>query len=71
MKEGAYVVKLVTHDNAVTLIASGSEVELALNVHDKIKREWYKLKSSINAMSRTLPSNNPKTLKMILLRKNL
>ena len=36
-EKGAYVVKLVTHDNAVTLIASGSEVELALNVHDKLK----------------------------------
>ena len=36
-EKGAYVVKISSHDNQVTLIASGSEVELALNVHDKLK----------------------------------
>ena len=36
-KYGAYVIKLSSHDNKVTLIASGSEVELALNVHEKLK----------------------------------
>ena len=28
---------MTSHDNKVTLIASGSEVELALNVHDALK----------------------------------
>ncbi len=36
-EHGAYVVKMFTHDNKVTLVASGSEVELALNVHDTLK----------------------------------
>ncbi len=36
-QKGAYVVKMTSHDNKVTLIASGSEVELALNVHDALK----------------------------------
>ncbi len=36
-KNGAYLVKLDSHNNKVTLIASGSEVELALNVHNLLK----------------------------------
>jgi len=36
-ENGAYIVKINSHDNKVTLIASGSEVELALNVHDALK----------------------------------
>jgi len=36
-ENGAYVVKINSHDNKVALIASGSEVELALNVHDALK----------------------------------
>ena len=36
-ENGAYIVKMNSHDNKVTLIASGSEVELALNVHDALK----------------------------------
>ena len=36
-ENGAYVVKMNSHDNKVTLVASGSEVELALNVHDALK----------------------------------
>ena len=36
-ENGAYIVKMTSHDNKVTLIASGSEVELALNVHDALK----------------------------------
>ena len=35
---GAYIVKMTSHDSKVTLIASGSEVELALNVHDELKK---------------------------------
>ena len=31
---GAYIVKLNSHDNKVTLVASGSEVEIALEVHN-------------------------------------
>jgi len=36
-EKGAYVVKITSHDNSVTLIASGSEVELALNVQELLK----------------------------------
>ena len=36
-EKGAYVVNITSHDNKVTLIASGSEVELALNVQKKLK----------------------------------
>ena len=37
-EKGAYVVKLDTHDNKVTLIASGSEVELALSTQSALKK---------------------------------
>ena len=37
-ENGAYIVKMNSHDNKVTLVASGSEVELALNVHDELKK---------------------------------
>ncbi len=37
-EKGAYVVNLTSHDNKVTLIASGSEVELALNVQNELKK---------------------------------
>ena len=37
-ENGAYIVKMTSHDNKVTLVASGSEVELALNVHDELKK---------------------------------
>jgi len=36
-KNGAYVVNLTSHDSNVTLVASGTEVELALKVQDKLK----------------------------------
>ncbi|MDC0628580.1 transketolase [Pelagibacteraceae bacterium] len=36
-ENGAYVVKVTSHDNNVTLIASGSEVELALSVQELLK----------------------------------
>ncbi len=36
-KNGAYVVKMTSHNSKVTLVASGSEVELALNVHNALK----------------------------------
>ena len=36
-EDGAYVVKTISHDNKVTLVASGSEVELALNIHEELK----------------------------------
>jgi len=36
-ENGAYIVKNISHDNKVTLVASGSEVELALNVHEALK----------------------------------
>ena len=37
-EKGAYVVKITSHDNKVTLVATGSEVELALNVQDLLKQ---------------------------------
>ncbi len=36
-ENGAYVVKMNSHNNKVTLVASGSEVEIALNVHEALK----------------------------------
>ena len=36
-ENGAYEVKLTSHESNVTLIASGTEVELALKVQDKLK----------------------------------
>ncbi len=36
-EKGAYIVNITSHDNKVTLIASGSEVELALDVQKKLK----------------------------------
>jgi len=38
-ENGAYTVKITSHDNSVTLIASGSEVELALSVQDSLKQK--------------------------------
>ena len=37
-EKGAYVVKMKSHSSKVTLVASGSEVELALNVFDELER---------------------------------
>ena len=37
-KNGAYIVRMTSHNNKVTLVASGSEVELALNVHEALKK---------------------------------
>ena len=36
-ERGAYTVNLTSHDSKVTLVASGTEVELALKVQDKLK----------------------------------
>ena len=36
-KNGAYLVNITSHDSNVTLVASGTEVELALKVQDKLK----------------------------------
>ncbi len=36
-EKGAYVVNLTSHESNVTLISSGTEVELALKVQDKLK----------------------------------
>ena len=36
-KNGAYLVNITSHESSVTLIASGTEVELALNVQNKLK----------------------------------
>jgi transketolase len=37
-ENGAYVVNTTSHDNNLILVASGTEVELALKVQDKLKR---------------------------------
>ena len=37
-EKGAYTVRVDSHENKVTLVASGSEVELAINVHDELKK---------------------------------
>ena len=36
-EKGAYVVNITSHENNVTIVASGTEVELALNVQEKLK----------------------------------
>ena len=36
-KKGAYVVNITSHDSNVTIVASGTEVELALKVQEKLK----------------------------------
>ena len=36
-ESGAYIVKMISHNSKVTLVASGSEVELALDVHNALK----------------------------------
>ena len=36
-KNGAYLVKTTSHDNKVSLVASGTEVELALKIQDGLK----------------------------------
>ena len=36
-EKGAYVVRITSHDNNVTIVASGTEVELALKVQEKLK----------------------------------
>ena len=36
-EKGAYVVNITSHESNVTLVASGTEVELALKVQEKLK----------------------------------
>ena len=36
-EKGAYTVNLTSHESNITLVASGTEVELALNVHEALK----------------------------------
>ena len=36
-QKGAYVVNITSHESNVTIVASGTEVELALKVQDKLK----------------------------------
>ena len=36
-EKGAYVVNITSHESNVTIVASGTEVELALNVQEKLK----------------------------------
>ena len=47
-EKGAYVVNITSHDNKVTLVASGSEVELALNVQKLLKQ--YDIESKVVSM---------------------
>ena len=36
-EKGAYVVKITSHESKVTIVASGTEVELALKVQEKLR----------------------------------
>ena len=63
-EKGAYVVKLDTHDNKVTLIASGSEVELALSTQSALKKLIY-IESRFNALPRTFSIINLRITRMI------
>jgi len=47
-EKGAYVVNITSHDNKVTLVASGSEVELALNVQKLLQQ--YDIESKVVSM---------------------
>jgi transketolase len=47
-KNGAYLVNITSHESKVTLIASGTEVELALKVQDKLKE--YNIHSKVVSM---------------------
>ncbi len=48
-ENGAYIVKMISHSNQVTLVASGSEVELALEVQNALKE------NSINSKVVSMP----------------
>jgi len=37
-ERGAYVVKVTSHNSSVTLVASGSEVELAMHIQEELKQ---------------------------------
>ncbi len=45
---GAYIVKITSHNNKLTLVASGSEVELALEVQSELKK--YSIESKVVSM---------------------
>ena len=47
-ESGGYVVNMKSHDNKVTLVASGSEVELALNI--QVSLEKYNIVSKVVSM---------------------
>ncbi len=47
-EKGAYVINLTSHDSNVTLVASGTEVELALKVQDKLREN--KIHSKVVSM---------------------
>ncbi len=65
-EKGAYVVKMNSHDNKVTLVASGSEVELALNVHALLKEN--NVESKVVSMPcQELFDNQPNDIKKEIL----
>ena len=37
-ERGAYTIKITSHDTDIVLVASGSELELALKVQENLKR---------------------------------
>jgi transketolase len=47
-KNGAYMVNITSHDSKVTLVASGTEVELALKIQDQLKEN--KIHSKVISM---------------------
>ena len=64
-EKGAYVVNITSHDNKVTLIASGSEVELALNVQNELKKIM-SIQGCFDAMPRTFDKQSNDFKKDIL-----
>ena len=51
---GAYEVNRSSHDNKVIMVASGSEVELALSTQELLKNSGIESKSCFNALSRII-----------------
>ena len=49
-KKGAYTINLTSHESNVTIIASGTEVDLALKVQERLKENSIHSKVGLNAL---------------------
>ena len=68
-EKGAYTVNLTSHESNVTLVASGTEVELALKVQDKLKEN--NIHSKVVSMPcMELLINNPEDYRKDILEEN-